>query len=326
MKGHIYAVRAIGIDRALTDPNLLGVGLGDPGSWGTWFAVLKAAFGIALNQDERSAFMAVAGDRKVPRRRVRELFAICGRRGGKSRMAAAIAVYIAACIDHRRRLGAGERGVLLVLAATRSQARVVFDYILGFLQASPLLAQHIEAVTSNEVRLKDNIVISVHSNSFRSIRGRTLVACVFDEVSFWRDELSANPDVETYRAILPSLATTDGMLVAISSPYRRAGLMYAKHRDCFGRDDDDVLVVQGGTLCFNPNIDAGVIARARETDPAICLQRAVTIHGNYRPAGVSLGRGARKSSARQKTVELKVADGNRNVTAPPLRMPKPSVR
>jgi hypothetical protein len=32
---------------------------------------------------------------------------------------------------------------------------------------------------------------NIHSNSFRTIRGRTLCACVFDEVAVWRDELSA---------------------------------------------------------------------------------------------------------------------------------------
>jgi hypothetical protein len=47
--------------------------------------------------------------------------------------------------------------------------------------------------------------------------------------------------------------------------------MYAKHRDYFGRDDDDVLVVQGGTLAFNPSIDAGVIERARTDDPQAAL-------------------------------------------------------
>jgi hypothetical protein len=42
----------------------------------------------------------------------------------------------------------------------------------------------------------------VHSNSFRTVRGRTLVATVFDEVSFWKDETSATPDIEMYRAVL----------------------------------------------------------------------------------------------------------------------------
>ena len=49
----------------------------------------------------------------------------------------------------------------------------------------------------------------------RAADGRTKVACVLDEVAFWRDETTATPDVETYRAVLPSLATTNGMLIGI---------------------------------------------------------------------------------------------------------------
>jgi hypothetical protein len=94
-----------------------------------------------------------------------------------------------------------------------------------------------------------------------------LVACVFDECSFWRDDTSASPDTETYSAILPSLATVNGLLVSISSAYRRAGLMYTKHRDFFGVDSDDTLVVSGTSQQFNPTLDAAVIAAQRAADP-----------------------------------------------------------
>jgi hypothetical protein len=35
--------------------------------------------------------------------------------------------------------------------------------------------------------LRNGVVIAVHSNSFRTIRG-TLVACIADEIAFWCDE------------------------------------------------------------------------------------------------------------------------------------------
>jgi hypothetical protein len=107
----------------------------------------------------------------------------------------------------------------------------------------------------------------VHPHSFRSIRGRTLVACVFDETAFWRDETSSQPDVEVYTAVLPALARTNGMLVAISTPYRKMGLLYTKYRDCFGDSNDDILVVQGASTVFNPTIDATIIAAQRAADP-----------------------------------------------------------
>jgi hypothetical protein len=163
-------------------------------------------------------------------------------------------------------LAAGEVYVL-VLAASRSQAAVVFRYTVGFFESSPILRREVAEITAEEIRLRNGIIIAVHPNSFRTVRGRTLLACVFDETAFWRDETSANPDVETYRAVLPALATTNGMLIVVSSPYRRNGLVFAKHRDHFGVSDDQVLVVQARTTFFNPTIDVSVIDRSMADDP-----------------------------------------------------------
>jgi hypothetical protein len=253
------------VDRALTDKRMLGAGLEDLGTWATWLTVLKAAFGLPLDDREYETFAAVAGNRAVPRQRVRELWGVAGRRSGKSRMAAAIAIYLTLFVKHK--LSRGERGMCLVIAGSIDQARTVFGYVRGFLEAAPALAKEVVASTQSEVTLRNGIVIAVHSNSFRTVRGRTLVACVMDEVSFWRDESSATPDIETYRAVLPSLATTNGMLVGISTPYRKFGLLHTKHRDHFGVDDPEVLVVQGASKTFNPSLSDAVIAAQRAADP-----------------------------------------------------------
>ena len=179
------------------------------------------------------------------------------------------ALIFATCIDHTAKLSAGEPGMILVLAASQAQAQIVFGYVVGFLQSSPILAGRIEGTTTTEVRLEGNVVIGVHSNSFRTIRGRTLLACVFDETAYWQaDESGANPDTEVYRAVLPSLMTSGGMLVAISTGYRKAGLLYAKWKDHFGQDEDpDVLCVQGPSALFNPRLDPKMVERAKAADP-----------------------------------------------------------
>ena len=257
----------IPISDALADANLLGAALGDVASWRVWLAILKAAFGEVLNDEERALFARVAGGRAPPSRRVRELWCgPIGRRSGKSRMAAAVACHIALLTDHRR-LVPGEVGVVAVIAATRDQASTVFNYIRGFLTSSPLLAGQVESITQNEIALAGDIVIAVTTNSFRTARGQTLLAVIGDEVSYWKDESSSQPDVETYRAVLPSLVASGGMWIAISTGYRRAGLLFERHRDFFGRDDDDVLAISGPTEMFNPLIDVAAIAKAREQDP-----------------------------------------------------------
>jgi 5-methyltetrahydropteroyltriglutamate--homocysteine methyltransferase len=65
-------------------------------------------------------------------------------------MAAAIGVYLALFVP--RNLAPGEVGEVTIIAATREQATVVFRYVVGFLQASPVLRQEIEVVTQHEVR------------------------------------------------------------------------------------------------------------------------------------------------------------------------------
>jgi hypothetical protein len=135
---------------------------------------------------------------------------------------------------------ARERPMVLVIAGSVDQARTVFGFVKGFLKTSPTLRREVIDIKRQEIELKNGVIIAVHSNSFRTVRGRTLAACVFDEVSFWRDETSATPDVEMYRAVMPAMATTKGMLVAISSPYRKLGLLYQKWRDHFGQNNDGV--------------------------------------------------------------------------------------
>lgn len=253
------------IDRALLDHRLLGAALGDAATWSTWLVVLKAAFGLKLTDDELKVFASVAGNRSPPRQRVRELWAVCGRRGGKSRVAAALAVFFAAFVLHK--LAAGERGMVLVLAASVEQSRTVFAYALAFLKTSPVLSKEIASVTRGEIVLRNGITIAIHANAFRTVRGRTLCACIFDEVSFWRDDTTATPDSETYTAVLPGLATTGGMLVGISSPYRRVGLLHAKHKQYFGVDGEDVLVVQGSSKTFNATLTDATIEAQRAADP-----------------------------------------------------------
>src|SRR5947207_4414545 len=57
------------------------------------------------------------------------------------------------------------------------------------------------------------------------------------------------------------------MLIAISSPYRKAGLMYAKHKQYFNTDSDDTLVIQGSTRTFNKTLDENAIKAQQEADP-----------------------------------------------------------
>jgi hypothetical protein len=59
----------------------------------------------------------------------------------------------------------------------------------------------------------------------------------------------------------------DAMLIAISTPYRTAGLLYRKYRDHYGKGGDDVLVIKAPSRTLNP-IDQADIDAALAEDPA----------------------------------------------------------
>ena len=66
------------------------------------------------------------------------------------------------------------------------------------------------------------------------------------------------------------------MLVGISSPYRRTGLLHQKFKDHYGTSDDDVLVVRGGTAMFNPTIAKATIAKEMKADPEVGSKRVAS--------------------------------------------------
>ena len=92
-------------------------------------------------------------------------------------------------------------------------------------------------------------------------------AAILDETAQFRDETSAAPDIEVMRALVPSLMTTGGMVLGISSPFAERGLLYEKFRDHYGKDDPDVLVLKGSTRDFNPTISDAEIDKELAADP-----------------------------------------------------------
>lgn len=139
-------------------------------SWKPGFAFLAALFGCALDAEELEIFRKHTKRESAPTKPLREAWLVCGRRSGKSRLAALVAVYVACFIDYRKRLAPGERGVVMLLAVNREQAVVVFSYIEALLDAIPVLAQMIESRTAESIALAGRVSIEVHTSSYRSLR------------------------------------------------------------------------------------------------------------------------------------------------------------
>jgi hypothetical protein len=260
--------RRITLREALNDPALLGHAL-PCDSWLRWRVLLIASMGEALTDSEREIFKQLTGRDHEPNQRVEEFVCVKGRRaGGSSATGKALIPYLAGLCEHPT-LAPGERGILLCIAADQRQADVILDYAEAAFRGSPILTQLIEARTQRELRLSNNITIEVRAADFRRLRGLTFIGCIADEVAFWMNEESSNPDTEILNAIRPGLATTSGPLFLISSPYSRKGELWRTYRKHFGASGDAaILVAQGSSRTFNSTLPQSVVDRAYERDAA----------------------------------------------------------
>ncbi|MFZ3327278.1 MAG: terminase family protein, partial [Methylocella sp.] len=252
---------------ALDDPSLFGPHFRGP-SWAAWRAFLTAAFGLPMDDASRELFRQCTGRAAVPAGPISEAALVVGRRGGKSRVLALIAVYLACFRDYGPYLAPGEVATIAVLAANRPQARSIFRYVSGILKAVPLFARMIEDENTESIALANRVLIEIGTASFRTTRGYSFAAVLCDEIAFWRqDETSANPDVEILRALRPGMASIPGsILMLASSPYAKRGELYAAYRRHFGKDDARVLVWKADTATMNPRIDPAIIAEAYDSD------------------------------------------------------------
>jgi hypothetical protein len=139
--------------------------------------------------------------------------------------------YLACFRDWRKYLSPGERAVVLLVAADREQAKILHRYILGILSA-PILSSMIETYTADSIELRGAVSVQVVTRSYRTVRGRSVCVAVLDELAFWRDDDSANPDSEVLNAVRASMATfgSDAMVIAGSSPYAKRGVLWDAFR------------------------------------------------------------------------------------------------
>jgi hypothetical protein len=253
---------------AMRAPDLFGPQFkGD--TWDTWKAFLAGLFGLPMSDLEAALFRTHTGRSTLPTAAFKEAALIVGRRGGKSRVLALIAVFLACFRDYAPHLAPGEVATIAVLAANRQQARSIFRFVTGMLKATPLIASLVTDENAESIELANGVVIEISTASFRTTRGYSFAAVLCDEIAFWRqDEASANPDVEILRALRPGMANIPGsILLLASSPYAKRGALYATFRKHYGQDDAKVLVWKADTAAMNPRIDPDIISEAYESDP-----------------------------------------------------------
>lgn len=249
----------------MSHPDYFGPWFGDS-SWDAWRAFLAGVFGLPMTA-QMAGLWQDCTRRAAPTRPATEAWMVVGRRGGKSRIAALIAVYLACFRDYRPHLAPGEVATLPLIAADRREARTIMRYVKAYLDVPALRGRVVKPLTES-IELADGVQIEVHTASFRAIRGYTVMAAICDEIAFWNtDDGAANPDSEVLAALRPGMASIPGaMLLALSSPYARSGALWNAYETHFGHDHAEV-VWQADTRTMNPTIDPGLIESAYTKDP-----------------------------------------------------------
>lgn len=252
----------------MTTPELAGAEFSGP-SWATWRVIARLidGDGYLLTAEEQALALQLTGRTVLPTVAPREVYVGAGRRSGKSRFSALVSDWLAA--QEYPQLAAGETAIVAHVAPDRRQAAIDLDYARGLIEGSALLSAELMASTADSLTFRHRTQLEVATASYRTVRGRTLAGATIDESAFLRADDSALPDIELARALRPALLTLKGLLLVISSPHRKVGLLYEAHRKYFANDAATRgLYIQASSRQLNPTLDEAAISEAMEDDPA----------------------------------------------------------
>lgn len=236
--------------------------------WLAWRSFVKTLFAEEQDAEELEVFRRCTGLDAPSADRQRVAWLPVGRRGGKSRMEAMIALHLACCYDYTPYLAPGELGYISVLADTRDHASQIMNYAKGTLTARPRLRALVRKELVESIEIEGRVKIEVVTASIEAVRSRTVVGAIFDEIAFWQaDETCANPDEEIINAIRPAMITIpNSVQLGASSRYARKGALWNAYRDHYGKSEGP-LVWSADTVTMHPSVDQDYIRGEYERDP-----------------------------------------------------------
>lgn len=259
------------IINAISDKNLFRPFMGNSlTSWNPWGVALRCLYGLPLKPKHAKLIKECTGRDylSMPSTGFHTTLFLTGRRSGKSRISAVVGAYEAALSGREKLLSKGEIGKVAILAPTQKQARIVKTYLRAIFEETDLLKNEIVSETQWSFELRNGVVIEILTGDWRFIRGYTLLAAIVDEICFFGvdAESKVRSDTELIRAIKPSLATTRGKLICISSPYAKRGWSYRQFKTYFGNDRGTVLVWNCPSRTMNPTLPQSVVDEALTED------------------------------------------------------------
>jgi hypothetical protein len=252
-----------------------------PETWARWLVFLKALFALPMTADELEIYRYHTQRERPPSTPASEALALCGRRSGKTRIAAFIACFVAVFLDLRRYLSPGEQARILIICPDRRQARVAFGYCKAFLRGIAVFSELIERETNDVIELTNGVSIEIATCSSVSTRGYAVPLVVADEAAFWYSDTSSTPDKDILDAVRFAMAQfPQALLLMISSPWAKRGETYRVFRENFGKDDADALVWRGKSDEMNGTLPASFRQRQESRDSVVA---SVELDAEFHP-------------------------------------------
>lgn len=239
-------------------------------SWGRWLVFLKAFYGLPMDEAEAAIFCQHTGRTcyAPPLGGWREAVAIVGRQAGKTRIAGAVMAFEAARAALEAPSPDGTEVYAIGVAQDqRASIRTLHRYAVSPFELAPALKQLVLARTNDTCRLRGGIVLAAYPCRPAALRGIRAIIGIPDELAFFRTGEGYMTDTETLRALRPTLATTGGKLLILSSPYGQSGALWDLYRAHYGRDDSSMLVWQASAADMNPTLPSDYLNRMMVDDP-----------------------------------------------------------
>lgn len=221
--------------------------------WSAWKAFLKAVYALPMSEREVEIYQRCTGRKDTPTKKAREVWVPTGRRARKTAIGALIGVW-EGLQTWSKYLAPGERAVIPMMAKNKEDAQQIRDFAGSILNCRALKDFVEGDPTQQEIKLATRVDLKIRAVSLTAGRSRSVPLALLDEQAFWPSEDSAIPDEEVVAGIRPAQAHLPGaLIVGLSSPYARRGLMWQAYRDHYGEghDQDPVLVWQATTLMMH---------------------------------------------------------------------------
>lgn len=247
---------SITLEQMLTSPHAFGLTTATP----VQRAICRIADGLPLGElaDNPDVRAAVGDVSALPLSRPRELLVLAGIRGGKSLLAAALAVRASQTCDVSG-LRPGETPRVAVLSLTTDVARPTFDHLCGNLMAKPLLrALVIGEPTADTVVVRHpsgmpiEIKVVAGARAGGSLVARWMAGVVFDEAPRMLGEDDGVVNLHDARRAVLGRLLPGAQIFELGSPWAPRGPVYEMTQQHFGKPSASLVVIRAPGPMMNP--------------------------------------------------------------------------